>query len=348
MQVILLERVAKLGQMGEVVDVKSGYARNYLLPQGKALSASKANVEAFEGQKAQLEAQNLETKKEAEQFAEKGGWKVDTQFIESMGSPYLNAHGLGDAVSDATTTAEIPEDGEYRVWVRTIDWSERLGRAEGAGRFSLQINGKPVGGELGKGKPEWDWQNAGIAKLKAGKATFALKDLSGFNARVDAILLSNDQKITPPTKLSIEDRTQWDVPGSLTGVEELKDFDLVVVGGGYGGMGSALSAARLGAKVALIQNRKVLGGNGSSEIRVWAKGNFPPNEYPFASIIKEVTDGAKASPGTYEEFEDAKKERILRAEKNITLLLGHHGYGVKMDGDRIAQVITHEGRLSRR
>ena len=70
MQVILLERVAKLGQMGEVVDVKPGYARNYLLPQGKALSASKANVEAFEGQKAQLEAQNLETKKEAEQFAE--------------------------------------------------------------------------------------------------------------------------------------------------------------------------------------------------------------------------------------------------------------------------------------
>ncbi|UOA32089.1 50S ribosomal protein L9 [Sulfitobacter sp. DSM 110093] len=71
MQVILLERVAKLGQMGEVVDVKSGYARNYLLPQGKALSASKANVEAFEGQKAQLEAQNLETKKEAEAMAEK-------------------------------------------------------------------------------------------------------------------------------------------------------------------------------------------------------------------------------------------------------------------------------------
>ncbi|WP_299559783.1 50S ribosomal protein L9 [uncultured Sulfitobacter sp.] len=71
MQVILLERVAKLGQMGEVVDVKPGYARNYLLPQNKALSASKANVEAFEAQKVQLEAQNLETKKEAEAMADK-------------------------------------------------------------------------------------------------------------------------------------------------------------------------------------------------------------------------------------------------------------------------------------
>ena len=66
MQVILLERVAKLGQMGDIVDVKPGYARNYLLLQGKALTASKANIEAFENQKAQLEARNLETKKEAE------------------------------------------------------------------------------------------------------------------------------------------------------------------------------------------------------------------------------------------------------------------------------------------
>ncbi len=69
MQVILLERVAKLGQMGEVVDVKPGYARNYLLLQGKALSASEANIAAFEEQKAQLEARNLETKKEAEKLA---------------------------------------------------------------------------------------------------------------------------------------------------------------------------------------------------------------------------------------------------------------------------------------
>ena len=66
MQVILLERVAKLGQMGDVVDVKPGYARNYLLPQKKALSASEANIASFENQKAQLEARNLETKKEAE------------------------------------------------------------------------------------------------------------------------------------------------------------------------------------------------------------------------------------------------------------------------------------------
>lgn len=71
MDVILLERVAKLGQMGEVVSVKQGYARNYLLPQGKALRVNAANMARFEAEKAQLEARNLETKKEAESLAEK-------------------------------------------------------------------------------------------------------------------------------------------------------------------------------------------------------------------------------------------------------------------------------------
>ncbi len=71
MQVILMERVAKLGQMGDIVDVKPGFARNYLLPQGKAMNATDANKAQFEAQKAQLEARNLETKKEAEALADR-------------------------------------------------------------------------------------------------------------------------------------------------------------------------------------------------------------------------------------------------------------------------------------
>lgn len=71
MDVILLERVAKLGQMGEIVHVKNGFARNFLLPQGKALRATEANKKQFESQKSQLEARNLERKKEADVVAEK-------------------------------------------------------------------------------------------------------------------------------------------------------------------------------------------------------------------------------------------------------------------------------------
>jgi len=71
MQVILLERIGRLGQMGDVINVKDGFARNFLLPQGKALRATKANRERFENERAQLEARNLELKSEASAVAEK-------------------------------------------------------------------------------------------------------------------------------------------------------------------------------------------------------------------------------------------------------------------------------------
>ena len=77
MEVILLERVAKLGQMGEVVRVKDGFARNFLLPRGKALRANEANRKKFENQRAQLEARNLQLKSEASAVAE----KVDGQTV---------------------------------------------------------------------------------------------------------------------------------------------------------------------------------------------------------------------------------------------------------------------------
>ncbi|MCL4768016.1 MAG: 50S ribosomal protein L9 [Hyphomicrobiaceae bacterium] len=71
MQVILLERIGRLGQMGDVVSVRDGYARNFLLPKGKALRATKENMEEFQGRRVQLEARNLELKKEAEAVAAK-------------------------------------------------------------------------------------------------------------------------------------------------------------------------------------------------------------------------------------------------------------------------------------
>jgi hypothetical protein len=275
---------------------------------------------------------------EAEQFASKGGWMVDTQFIESMGSPYLNAHGLGKPVADAEATIKIPNAGDYTVWVRTIDWSERLKRAEGAGRFSLSVNGKPVGTEMGNGAPAWAWEKAGTVGLPVGDAKIGLKDLTGFNARVDAILFTTDPAFAPPANCGLEQRIAWKITGTPKATEAAGDFDLVVVGGGYGGIGAAVSAARLGAKVALIQDRKVLGGNGSSEVRVWAMGNTPPSEYKLADIVLEFADKAKTSPAPAEEFGDDKKDKIVRAEKNITLFLGHRAYGLEMAKDEISAI----------
>jgi len=275
---------------------------------------------------------------EAEQFAEKGGWQIDTQFIESMGSSYLIAHGLGKPVADAVTDVDVPADGFYRVWVRTLDWTKRLDRPESAGRFQISINGERLTEELGTGEPKWNWQPAGKVELKAGKAKLGLHDLTGFNGRADAILFSSEQDFVPPADATFEERTAWKISGVPSAIEDAGNFDLVVVGGGYGGLGTAISAARMGAKVALIQNRKLLGGNGSSEIRVWAKGNYPESEYPLDQIIREFEDKASASPAPAEEFVDDKKDKVVAAEKNITLFLGHHAYGLDMKDGKIASV----------
>ncbi len=110
MQVILLERVAKLGQMGDVVSVKDGYARNFLFPQKKALWASEANIATFEAGKAQLEATNLETKKEAESFAERlGGQQFVVIRQASDGGSLYGSVTTRDA-ADAATAAGFTVD----------------------------------------------------------------------------------------------------------------------------------------------------------------------------------------------------------------------------------------------
>jgi large subunit ribosomal protein L9 len=108
MQVILLQRVAKLGQMGEVVSVKDGYARNYLLPQGKALRANETNMKGFEVRKSQLEAHNLETRKEAEAVAAKLDGQVFTviRSASDAGALYgsVTVRDAAEAATDAGFT----------------------------------------------------------------------------------------------------------------------------------------------------------------------------------------------------------------------------------------------------
>ncbi len=106
-ELILLQRVDKLGQMGEVVKVKPGYARNFLLPQKKALRANKANLAAFEGQRAQLEAQNLKRREEAERLSERmaGLSVVIIRQAGESGSLYGSVSARD--ISDATTAAGL-------------------------------------------------------------------------------------------------------------------------------------------------------------------------------------------------------------------------------------------------
>ena len=113
---------------------------------------------------------------ETESFSDLGGWKLDTQFIREMGSPYLLAHGLGKPVQDATTTIEVKEGGNYQLFARTKDWVARWGAKGQPGRFQVIINGTPAKSTFGTRGAQWDWQGGGKVSLKRGKNTLALRD----------------------------------------------------------------------------------------------------------------------------------------------------------------------------
>ena len=284
---------------------------------------------------------------EAESFREPGAWVLDTQFIQIMGSPYLLAHGLGEPVKDAVTTVKFPSTGKYRVFVRTKDWVARWKAPGTPGKFQLLVDGQPLAENFGTKGAEWFWQDGGMVEITKAETAVALHDLTGFDGRCDAIFFTKDTAATPPNEGEAMAKWRRETLGLPEKPIDGGSYDLVVVGGGYAGMGAAISAARMGCKVALVQDRPVLGGNGSSEVRVWAMGGIRRGLYPnIGEIVEEFMDRAKSSPGTYEEFGDAKKEALVRAEKNIVLFLHNHVLAVEKSGARIVAVTALDTKTS--
>ncbi len=264
---------------------------------------------------------------ECEQFEDLGGWKIDSQFRLEMGSTYLIAHGMGEPVADARTTFVVKDAGRHSVFVRTKNWTAPWSAELGAGRFRLTVNGKELPNLLGvQGKGEWLWVKAGDVNLKEGKNEVALHDVSGFDGRCDAICFT---KGSEPVR-----------PAAPTGVVHAVTNDLTVVGGGIAGICTAISAARLGLKVALVQDRPVLGGANSSEVRVHLGGYQNLGPYPrLGDVVSEIgpAKGGNAMPAS--QYEDDRKLAAVRAEKNITLFLNTLVSSVTKADERIASVM---------
>ncbi len=291
---------------------------------------------------------------EAESFTDRGGWKIDQQFMDQMGSPYLLAHGLGYPVRDAVTTVAFPRPGSYRVWVRTFDWvapwktpeTPASKRATGTpGKFRLMINAARVETVFGTEGAAWHWQPGGRVEVKKGPVELRLVDMTGFDGRCDAILFSDDPGFQPPDggeKLASLRRT-------LLGTEKTRDageYDLVVVGGGISGICAAVSGARNGLTVALIQDRPVLGGNNSSEVRVWLSGRAENPRYPNVGRIVRELDPIKRAhsslTNTADYYPDEKREAFVRSEKNISLFLCHRANGIEVRDERILSVTAQD------
>ncbi len=289
---------------------------------------------------------------EAEGFANIGGWVVDPHFMDLMGSPYLLAHGLGVPVADAETSVTIPSTGTYRVWVRTKDWVAQWNAPGTPGRFQLLIDGEALGTTFGTAGAKWHWHDGGTIKLSKGDVRLTLHDLTGFEGRCDAIVLSRDQTFTPPNADPEMAAFRRRCLGQPDEPQPAGEYDFVVTGGGIAGTCAALAAARCGLKVALIQDRPVLGGNNSSEVRVWLQG--ARNKEPWrhvGDVVAELEQDRRAHYGPSnksELYEDDKKLAVVRAEPNIDLYLEHRGNGVEVTDGHIRAVIAQEIRTGKR
>lgn len=261
---------------------------------------------------------------EAEAFSNMGGWVLDQQGMDLMGSPYLMAHGLGTPVINATTSFKAGKSGDYRMWVRTKNWTEFFKTGGAPGQFKILINGKENDTIFGLAGEDWYWQDAGVVSLKNGDNKLELKDLTGFNGRCDAILFTTDMSFKPYDGgyelVAFRDAVRNDK------IVDKGHFDLVVVGAGVAGACLAVGAARQGLKVALIQDRPVIGGNSSSEVHVGVSGNG--NFMPYPGIGDLVN-----------EYKASNKNKFVTNEKNITLLLNYHADAVDVRADKSIEAV---------
>jgi len=268
---------------------------------------------------------------EAESFANKGGWVVDPQFVEQMGSPYLLAHGMGIPVKDASTSIKVKKYGLYNVWVRTKNWAP--GNWEAPGRFYISFDGKRMERELGK-ISGWNWEYAGKIKLSKGKCKLSLHDLTGFEGRCDAIYMTTDENEKLPVNMDKLKKWRIEKSGIMDVPQRVEKYDLVVVGGGIAGCAASIAAAIQGLKVALIHDRPVLGGNASGEIRVHTLGIYGK----FERILK-MLDTEHYPNGSAEAIkEDQKRMDNVKNYKNIHLFLNFRAFTASATSGKITSV----------
>ena len=271
---------------------------------------------------------------EAEGFADYGSWQVDTQFTHKMGSAYLICPGANSpAEHPARTEVSIPRAGTWRAWARTKDWLPEFS----PGRFALEVAGTR-GAVLGASKKGWGWEKAGDFELAAGKVDLALVDLSGAYARCDAILLTTDLAYVP----SDEDNGRAGARPSLRGdgalaVADGGLFDVVVVGAGPGGMGASLGAARNGARVALVFDRPIPGGNASDECGIGFDGASLGKKNARETGVVEEIRLTKTYRGT--RYTGAFEE-MARKSPGLSLFRNERVMRVEKEGDRIAAVVS--------
>ncbi len=254
-----------------------------------------------------------------------------------MGSSYLIAHGLGKPVDNAQTKFKISKSGKYNIFVRTKNWTAPWSKTP-AGVFAVSVDGFEFAEKLGTNcSSAWAWHKVGTAELDVGEHMLSLVDKTGFDGRADAVCLTAGEKA--PSDI------RWSV---MAEPDEMVNADFVVCGGGVAGICAAISAARLGLKVALVTDRPVLGGANSSEVRVHLGGRLNIGEYPrLGDVVAEIGPARGGNAMSGERYEDKRKLDAVLAEENIKLYFNTRIVGAETN-DGVIEFVTGRGTIDGR
>ena len=207
---------------------------------------------------------------DAVDFDHYGGFLLETQFVREMGQPYLMANGVGAPVLPASVTFHVKENGTYRLFIRTKNWCvEHM--PDG---LVIEIDGnrsEHICSEMHI--KDWYFEVGGDFSLTAGDHILKIHDTTGWFGRFACVIITNDYDFFPSKELNLLKKQRAQIKGYQTTVTDLGKYDLIVVGGGVGGIVTAITAARYGLKTALINDRPKLGGNAAEEANVSLEGS---------------------------------------------------------------------------
>ena len=282
--------------------------------------------------------ENIKIWIDALDFQDKGGWKIDTQFVHLMGSGYLIAAAEpGVPVADAKTTVSVPKQGKYRIWVRDRNWY----RPHNPGTFSLLVNGEDNGVVLGKQPSDaWIWEIAGDFDLPQGRTELLIRDLTGYFARFSSIIITDDFDYVPAREIDRLHKERAQIKGLDAEIKYCGDYEVIVAGGGPGGVSAAVAAARNGAKTLLLQNRPMLGGNSSPEISIHMDGAEMYNTYSReGGIAEEIHRLRDFDEDGVNDWTNAMT-KLVNNEPNLTVVYHSHVCAVDMENEATIKGVT--------
>ena len=267
---------------------------------------------------------------DAVDFEDYGGFVLETQFVREMGQPYLMANGVGEAAPPASVKLHIKEGGAYRFFVRTKNWYTE----HAPDGLVLEVDGVRARHVLSRMNVSgWYFEIGADFVLEKGEHVLRVYDTTGWFGRFSCVVITNDLDFVPSRELSVLKKQRALIKDEPAIVTDLGGYDLAVVGGGVGGIVTAVTASRYGLRVALINDRPILGGNASEEANVALDGTAHRG-YHELGVVMEIKNYKLSNGVSYSEA----FSHFVNAEKNLTFYPNMLLIGALTEGDEIKEI----------